>query len=82
MKILYSGRRDLSRSAPVVSGTRIPFPLKYDNIFLMIETENPRPYPLLYSGRRDLNPRPHGPKPCALSRCATPRLKTIFVKKF
>ena len=25
------------------------------------------------SGRRDLNSRPHGPEPCALPVCATPR---------
>ena len=27
----------------------------------------------LNSGRWDLNPRPHGPEPCALNHCATPR---------
>ena len=26
-----------------------------------------------WSGSRDLNPGPHGPKPCALPSCATPR---------
>lgn len=33
---------------------------------------SPMPYghrhPSKWSGRRDLNPRPHGPKPCALSK--------------
>src|SRR5712691_2591877 len=26
-----------------------------------------------WSGARDLNPRPHGPEPCALPNCASPR---------
>ncbi len=32
-----------------------------------------------WSGRRDSNPRPSGPKPDALPGCATPRLKTVYL---
>src|SRR5436309_1112860 len=28
----------------------------------------------IWSGARDLNPGPHGPEPCALPNCASPRL--------
>ena len=31
------------------------------------------PAHMRWSGSRDLNPGPHGPKPCALPSCATPR---------
>ena len=31
------------------------------------------PAQITWSGRQDLNLRPHGPKPCALPNCATPR---------
>src|SRR5204863_7906813 len=34
---------------------------------------NSRENPTLRSGREDLNLRPHGPEPCALPDCATPR---------
>ena len=30
------------------------------------------------SGRRDSNPRPHGPKPRALPNCATPRQRYVY----
>src|SRR3954471_4076151 len=30
-------------------------------------------FPTFRSGREDLNLRPHGPEPCALPVCATPR---------
>ena len=33
----------------------------------------PAPTPLLWSGRRDLNPRPQRPERCALPSCATSR---------
>jgi hypothetical protein len=32
------------------------------------------------SGRPDLNRRPHGPKPCALPDCATPRSTPVILK--
>ena len=31
-----------------------------------------------WSGARDLNPGPHGPEPCALPNCASPRLELIL----
>ena len=31
-----------------------------------------------WSGLRDSNPRPHGPKPCALPNCAKPRSKKRY----
>src|SRR5467141_3995444 len=31
-----------------------------------------------WSGARDLNPGPHGPEPCALPNCASPRLEVIL----
>src|SRR6266542_3094873 len=35
-----------------------------------------------WSGRRDSNPRPSGPKPDALPGCATPRLPVIIPQEF
>jgi hypothetical protein len=32
---------------------------------------------LTWSGRKDLNLRLHGPEPCALPGCATPRIRII-----
>src|SRR5882672_6751202 len=32
----------------------------------------------IWSGARDLNPGPHGPEPCALPNCASPRLGLIL----
>lgn len=34
-----------------------------------------------WSGRQDSNLRPHGPKPCALPGCATPRVPPVSYKK-
>src|SRR5689334_8570188 len=31
-----------------------------------------------WSGARDLNPGPHGPEPCALPNCASPRLDRSY----
>src|SRR5438477_13218061 len=37
----------------------------------------------IWSGARDLNPGPHGPEPCALPNCASPRLEqTILFAAF
>ncbi len=37
-----------------------------------------RPQTTYWSGRRDSNPRPSGPKPDALPDCATPRLSLVY----
>src|SRR6266851_9890830 len=33
-----------------------------------------------WSGARDLNPGPHGPDPCALPNCASPRLMNFYTR--
>ena len=35
----------------------------------------------LWSGRGDLNPRPHAPEACALPGCATPRSMKHYIQK-
>jgi site-specific DNA recombinase len=60
-------------SIDAVSATPV-YRKPFDTIFKRVEKEE-------WSGRRDSNPRPSGPKPDALPDCATPRLLSVYRTK-
>ncbi len=47
--------------------------------FMKRKKQSKRNFAPFWSGLRDLNPRPHGPKPCALPNCAKPRFFAVSI---